>query len=797
VAADAGHRRGHWFVLSFGARVILAFVLLLAATQAVTLFIVDLAVDHNVQRELGQRLGVGERVWRQVHRDRLDRLQQAVTTLAGDFAFREALATGDASTVLSALANHSRRIDADAAILLAVDGTLQTSTLDADDRAQAAGLAPLLRRVRQDQAGAGGIVVFDGQPYGMALVPVLAPRLIGWVAMGRPIGADEARAYRALTGLEAAFVVRHGERWRVQGSSLPAADADALGRDAIGSGGAASLRLGARHYAARRIAADPGSAADVGVFLLADRDGALTPYRRLKQQIVGLTTIATILALLVAGLVGRSVSRPIAKLARAAERIGEGDYAKTLPVSGRRDELSALAVTFNRMQHDIASREARIRHQASHDGLTGLPNRNHALQSLQDALSRAAGRPCAVLILDLDHFKEINDTLGHGFGDAVLGTIAQRLRHTIRDGDLLARLGGDEFIVVLEGADETTAVQRAWALADALETPLGLGENQAQVSVAASIGVAVHPQHGDAADVLLRRADIAMYEAKQTHAQVAVYQLGRDEIHLRQIRLISDLRHAREAGQLHLKFQPKIDLLDNRVAHVEALLRWQHPELGPISPDEFIPLAERSGLIHEITSFVIDEGLREAAAWRKAGIAVGLAVNLSALDLLDAFLPRTVATLLHRHAFPAQELILEITESTVMRDVQTALATMRKLRAMGVKLSIDDFGTGHSSLAQLKSLPVDEIKIDKSFVMQLAHSPEDTVIVRSAIEIGHNMGLTVIAEGVEQTGSLDILRALRCDMVQGYLFSEPVDAAQFREWHARFNLQTVRAAVLA
>jgi EAL domain-containing protein (putative c-di-GMP-specific phosphodiesterase class I) len=285
-----------------------------------------------------------------------------------------------------------------------------------------------------------------------------------------------------------------------------------------------------------------------------------------------------------------------------------------------------------------------------------------------------------------------------------------------------------------------------------------------------------------------------MYEAKQAHARVTRYETGHDEIHLRQIRLISDLRLALEHNELQLAFQPKIDLASGRVAHVEALLRWRHPELGAIAPDEFIPLAERSGLIGDITSFVLEQGLRQAAAWHEDGIVVGLAVNLSALDLIDTQLPETVATLLQRYGFPASDLILEITESTVMRDVQAALATMHQLRALGVKLSIDDFGTGHSSLAQLRSLPVSEIKIDKSFIAGLGTDGDDSVIVRSAIEIGHNMGLSVIAEGVEKQSCLDILRELHCDMVQGYLYTAPLPAVDFVEWHDRFRLEDIPSA---
>lgn len=788
------------FWRSFGVRIVLVFVVLLLATQAATLAIVDVSVDRNVHRQLGEQIEVGERVWRQMHDSQVARLQQSVATLASDFAFREALATGDAATTLSALTNHSQRIKADAALLLSVDGALLVSTLEGDEAAQVAALRPLLDSARR-RNGASDVAVLNDVPYEIAVVPVLAPRVIGWVAMGRPLGDAHASEYHALTGLGAAFATRAGDRWRIHASSAPPAVAQSLQAMPVSDTDLPSKNmpstnlpavLGGRRVYLRNIAAGGLDAMPVRLFLIADIDAALQPYQRLKRQILLLATLAAALVLVVAVMVGRGVTRPVAVLARAARRIEQGDYAQRLPVHGR-DELSELAGAFNRMQGGIADREAKIVHQASHDSLTDLANRNHALAALQRTLvaARAAGRRCAVLMLDLDQFKEINDTLGHAFGDSVLVVVAQRLRNAIREGDLLARLGGDEFIVVLDDATEETALERAWTLVQALIRPLALGEGKTQVSIQASVGVALYPDHADDADVLLRRADIAMYEAKEAHDRVAVYKPGHDEVHLRQIRLIGDLRGARERGELSLVFQPKIELVRQRVSHVEALLRWRHAELGMIAPDEFIPLAERSGLIREITYFVIDEALRQASAWRWAGIDVGLAVNLSALDIVDAQLPHAIESLLRQHTFPPTELILEITESTIMRDVPAALANMHALRKCGIKLSIDDFGTGHSSLAHLRSLPVDEIKIDKSFVMQLEHSPEDTVIVRSAIEIGHNMGLTVIAEGVEHASSLRILTDLHCDMVQGYLFAKPIDAEAFQRWYGEFEPESV------
>ncbi len=774
----------------FGSRIVVALVAILLVMQLTTLGIVEVAVAGNVKRQLADRIDVGSKVWGQLRQDRGQELKQSVGALASDFAFREALATGDASTVLSALLNHGRRIGADASLLLAVDGTLQTSTLDASDSAQTAALAPLLQTARTDGSSTG-VVVLDGKPYSLALVPVLAPRLIGWVAMGRLFGDRAVRDYHGLTGLDAAIMLSGAQQPALVASTLAPAESRALARLPPPNRQPVQARLAEHNVYLAAVPADPAYpelAGGISVVLLAGVDEAMLPFQRLKRQIMVLATLAALAALLISIVVGRSVTRPVARLAGAAQRIEAGDYAEPLPVTGN-DELSDLANAFNRMQNGIAEREQRIRHQAQHDTLTGLPNRAHALALLEDALRQDVGRPpaFAIIMLDLDRFKEINDTLGHAFGDRVLQEVACRLHSAINSGELLARLGGDEFMVLVESADEAEARERAWALVRTLEAPLELLDREAQVSVSASIGLALYPLHSSNPDALLRRADIAMYEAKQSHQRVVLYQPGRDESHLRRVGLIGDLRVAREHGELQLFYQPKIDLATMRVAHVEALLRWQHPQLGAVSPDEFIPLAEHCGLMHEITAFVLEESLRQAGTWRAEGIDIGLAVNLSPMDLLDASLPGRVADLLQTHRFPPAGLILEITEGTIMRDVQSAVTTMHALRALGVRLSIDDFGTGHSSLAQLRSLPVDEIKIDKSFVSRLEAAPDDTVIVRSAIEIGHNMGLVVIAEGVEQLASLRILRELGCDMAQGYLFSRPLPAEDFHRWHDAFR----------
>ena len=340
---------------------------------------------------------------------------------------------------------------------------------------------------------------------------------------------------------------------------------------------------------------------------------------------------------------------------------------------------------------------------------------------------------------------------------------------------------------MLEGVSQRNAVERCNALLEHLRRPLELPGTR--LNLDAGIGVALYPEHGSDVETLLRRADIALHDAKAAHAGAALYRPGRDEVHLRQLTLMGDLRLAIERSELGLRFQPKMDIATSRVVHVEALLRWHHSRLGPIGPDEFIPLAEHSGFIHELTRYVLEEALRCNADWRRQGVDLGLAVNLSAMDLMDADLPDYLQACLGRHGVAAGKVILELTESALMRDVDYAIRMLQRLRAIGVRLAIDDFGTGYSSLAQLKRMPVDELKIDKSFVMQLVEGSDDAVIVRSTIELGHNMGLTVIAEGVENESAMALLTQYRCDLAQGYLFSPPLGADEMLAW-CREDLRT-------
>ena len=421
----------------------------------------------------------------------------------------------------------------------------------------------------------------------------------------------------------------------------------------------------------------------------------------------------------------------------------------------------------------------RLRHEAAHDTLTGLANWTGLRAHIDEAIR--AGGPVALILMDLDRFKDVNDTLGHHNGDELLLQLSTRLSSYCGPTRLVGRLGGDEFAVVLSDAgDADTAARVARELLDLVSQPVVL--DGVRIEMAASIGIAVHPEHGLDAASLLQRADVAMYAAKSGHLGVAMYQPSEDHVSARRLVLAGELRRALDEGSLFVAYQPKASLEDGRVIGAEALLRWHHRELGFVAPDEFIPLAERTGLIVPLTTYVIDRALAQCAEWVREGIDIGVAVNISVRNLLDSDLPDEIGALLVRNGVEPRRLTLEITESSVMADPARAVDVLERLSRIGIRLSVDDFGTGYSSLTYLKKLPVDEVKIDKSFVLSMATDAGDAAIVRSIIDLGVSLGLVVVAEGVEDHPSWERLAELGCDIVQGYGLCRPVPAAEATEW---------------
>src|SRR3569833_393691 len=450
-------------------------------------------------------------------------------------------------------------------------------------------------------------------------------------------------------------------------------------------------------------------------------------------------------------------------------------------------ELKALQEDLERRvikrTRELAALNRELEHQALHDGLTELPNRLLLQDRLRQAILGAQRKhqQLALLITDLDRIKEINDTLGHHYGDLVLQQVAGRMRSALRESDTIARLGGDEFAILLpQVPNEMDAINAARKLITALEQPIHLEDQSFHIG--ASVGIALYPEHGEDGATLMRHADVAMYVAKRSAAGFSLYDPKEDEHSVSRLALVGELRQAIEQRQLVLFYQPKIDLKHGHVAAVEAVVRWNHPQRGLLLPDEFIPLAEQTGLIRPLTFYVLDEALHQVHLWQKVGLNVRMAINLSARHLQDEHLAGKIADTMRQWGVVPELLEFEITESALMANPLRAMETLTQLDEMGVGLAIDDFGSGYSSLIYLKQLPVDEIKIDKSFVIDMLDNNEDLVIVRSTVDLAHNMGRRVVAEGVESQAVLNMLIELGCDMAQGYHISRPVTAPVLTRW---------------
>ncbi len=443
------------------------------------------------------------------------------------------------------------------------------------------------------------------------------------------------------------------------------------------------------------------------------------------------------------------------------------------------ERMEAYRRKLEQSNQQLLKTNEELEHLALHDPLTGLPNRTLVVDRVQQAIlnARRNQEPMALLMLDLDHFKEVNDTLGHLVGDKLLVRVGERFQSSLREPDTLGRLGGDEFAIVLPGASQEDALIVAEKLQDALRRPVDIDQNS--FSVAASIGVAIYPAHGADPSSLLRSADIAMYVAKRARNEFTVYQPEYDTYTPDHLSLLRDLREAIRQGDISAVFQPKLDLHSGAIIGVEALARWHHPERGDVPPYEFIPLLEQTGLIKPFTLHILEKSVEYCTTCRQKGMELSVAVNLSMHNLRDDRLPEQISEIISRHDFDHKQLILEITESAIMHDPEHSLDILEKLDAMGLMLSVDDFGTGYSSLSYLKRLPVSQLKIDRSFVKDLIRDDDDAAIVRSTIELAHNLGLETVAEGVEDEQTLDQLRALNCDTVQGFLISRPLTADNF------------------
>ncbi|HKT16052.1 MAG TPA: EAL domain-containing protein [Allosphingosinicella sp.] len=746
------------------------FALALSLVAASLYLVVTTTAERQVRDQLVASGTVFDRLWDM----RSHELRNGAGVLARDFGFRAAVATGDKGTAASALDNLKARLGLKVAFIVGTDG----SVIGLENPAMQRDAARLWEAL--DRGEQGGIANLGGTPHQLVAAPIMAPVLTGWVVFATELGTREMRSFARLSAIpiSANVLQRSATGDWIGDTGAAAGDAQALLRfieahRKDGAPGELETSDGTSVAMVKPLRT-MGNGAPAILLLRYPMAQAMAAFESLQAAVAVTGIIGLLLLLLGSWRLALSITKPISALDRAARLMEEGETAE-VPVETR-DEIGRLAQSFNRMVAEIAERERRITQLAFNDSLTGLPNRAFFRQHLDLELQQAAHRdaPLALLCIDLDNFKSVNDTLGHPVGDELLRKVGDRLRKHVGDA-LIARLGGDEFIVVISrgiDGDEPGAIAKR--LIAALGDPLRV-ENH-ELTIGASVGIALYPADGRDADTLLKNADLALYQAKEQGR--GTYRFFESEMNIRaQARhlLENDLRRALAGGELELYFQPLFDLSTDRISAFEALLRWNHPTRGLVSPIEFIPVAEDTGLIVPIGNWVLQEACRHARQWPQD---IHVAVNVSSVQFRKSGLANAVMQALAVSGLEPARLEVEITESIFLESSEATLAALHSLRSLGIKIALDDFGTGYSSLSYLQSFPFDKIKIDRSFIQELLNRPGASAIVQAIIDLATALGMETTAEGVEDSKQLAELKTHGCSSVQGFLFSRPVNAIE-------------------
>ena len=773
---------------TFRRKLLLLALLPLALAQLVTIFAVMRTVERDVEARAADSLAISAGVVDEYLEGRSSQLRTSVTVLAADFGLKEAVATSDEPTIRSVLQNHRLRVGADLAAIFALDGSPIAST-DAtagydlrlfDDNE----IDPQSTRALQSTELVGDAA------YQVFAVPLRAPTPIAWVVLGFRVDETLVDRMAALTGLDV-MLVADIDQTRLLAESASIGHAVAYERllPPDNSEDPVYVVHGTNtNYLATTtpFIAGRSNNAHVDVVLARSLTEAMAPYIEARRGLVAFgIALLGIVALAGVWLAG-SIARPLNVLADAARSMMSGNYEVSVPIRSN-DEIGELASSFNAMTAAISEREDRLSHQALHHRLTDLPNYNNLVGILERMIEEAEAEDQKIWLLSirLSRIGAISSTLGQDASDQVVLAASRLLQRNLETAEALGHLGGEEFVVLLPGGEIDNALQRAERLRDILIAGVTLEHVNFQLQ--STIGIAAYPEHGTEASYVLRKSCIARSEAETRGEQINIYRSGRERFHVRQLRIVNDLRAAIRRSQIRTWFQPKVRLSDGAPCGAEALVRWEHPDYGWLSPDEFIPAIEEAGTIVHLTRFVLDEAIKECRRWQDNGQVLQVSVNVSARDLSDDYLPHYVLQLLREQDLPPERLTLEVTENSVMQNFNRVITVLECLRDVGVRISMDDFGTGQSSLAQLRNIPLKELKVDKSFVMSLPDNSQNEAIVRATIKLAHSLGLEVVAEGVENEGALRLLAGAGSEEAQGYFLSKPVPPEEFDKWLSEYK----------
>lgn len=768
--------------ISFQTRLIVFVLALLALIQLGTAFAVLSSLKKENYRQGLAAIDVSRKVFDLSLASRAEQLIQGVEILASDFGFRQAVATKETETIRSALQNNGTRINADFSLLVTPAGEVITATqnLVLDDAT-----TNLLQAARRSgNTSISTKTAFGPNAYQLVLVPVKAPHVIAWVGMAFVLDTMLAKTIKNVAGLDISFIYNAADTHMFIGeSTLPEVDKNLLLKDLdniasiietpIFSNNGKYLSLGidlelANHWGAIHLPYDPW----------------LEGYNRTRNQLILVFSGTLALALLLGLIFAKNMTKPIDRLVRYATQIGQSINKSKLEAPKMTGEFGVLSNTMEQMKTAIISREKELTYRASHDTLTGLYNQNAIEIHLSEVLPKTQG---GMILVNIRHFKNLNNMLGVDIGNLLLSKVAERLTNWSQNVHMLARLNSDKFLLIFEQDISQQDAKDIHALFDQeFETESASGVTPF-MRLDVSIAVLPFAHATSNVNTALRRLDITSDKAREETDLCVFYEQGQDEDHQRQLTIIRDLSEALENNQLFVVYQPKVGLTKKDCHEAEALIRWIHPDLGFLPPDEFITLLEHAGNIQELTKWILNSVLEQLNQWWSQGHQIRVAINLSTHDLLDENLPKMLCKSLQINNLPPQALALEVTESAVMKDREKVITILESLRGMGIHLAIDDFGTGQSSLAYLHDLPVNEVKIDRAFIQFMDTNKCDELIAKTSIHLSHALGFQVTAEGAENGASVGLLEKYKCEKVQGYVFSKPLVANEFLQWRENFH----------
>ncbi len=772
--------RGFNVLKSFQARLIIFILVLLALVQLGTALAVLTSLKEDNYKQGVDAIDVSRNVFDLFLESRAEQLTQGVEILTSDFAFKQAVATRETSTIQSVLENHGARINADISLLASPTGEIITATQELGVNNAISDLVLAAR-----PSGSSSIstkIAFGDSAYQLVLVPVKAPNVVAWVGMAFLLDHSLAEQIKTVAGLDISFVHETNDADLLSsGSTLPENEKLTLLKGIGRIENILNTPVFSNDEKYLSLGVDLGIPSQWGIIHL-PYGPWLASYNNTRNQLLLIFSAALALALLLGVAFARNMTRPIGRLVDYAQQIGLGTKKVKAPsLSG---EFCVLSSTMETMQDSIKNREEELTYRASHDQLTGLLNQSAVEQYLSDVLPKTQG---SLLLVNIRHFKNISNMLGVDVGNLLLSKAAERLKGWKDDASMVARLGGDRFLLILEqNISETDCLDLRTLFDMEFETESGSSAHSC-MSLDINVAVLLFEHATSSVNGALRRLDIVSDKAKEGSALCAFYEEGQDEDHQRQLTIVQDLPMALQSNQLFVVYQPKVGVAENDCNEAEALIRWIHPKLGFLPPDEFITLLEHAGSIQLLTKWVINSVLSQLSEWWSAGHEIRVAINLSAHDLVDETLPDMVRQALENNGLPARALALEVTESAVMNDRVKVINVLKALQRMDIHLAIDDFGTGQSSLAYLRELPVNEVKIDRAFIQHIATNKGDEFISKATIDLSHSLGFQVTAEGTEDAASVDILRHYECDKIQGYFFSKPLVADDFFQWRENFH----------